>query len=627
MLKGKQILAMVVTAVLMMAVMPVFPAFAAEGDSVETVYPYKDGLTVSKEAGVAIGIRIQLADGTYVGANAGKAGFTQKKATVEFYNGETLIGTMENVYPNANLLDGTTNPATKSVFCYIWDAPVGGPYTVTAKAYDLTDPESPVLIGTSEARTVTVKQFQEETGAYTEGFDGDTLSLTEDPALADVAAAAEKTYQLTDSAGNFTFDIGSHNADTQLTAVTLKDTAALSNTAPEQAPAPGKSLGILRQSELGVTESRGPSTPAKLTLNHTIPAGKIIAFDLKYYYPTTEQIEQVVTPGTFTIFQLKSGSGTVGALTMDASGNICINGSRTGSTAKVHGKWYSVRVVMDMVQRYSDIYLDGELIGGQIPFKDSWDMSGFDTNGVEEINITSAYKKQEGYNASQEKGPRTGIYLDDIRIATLVIDNSAPVNTAPVVASLTANGASDSLTVEEGTEVTFQAAATDADGNLASITLYDGENQLTTSATSPLTFATSTLSAGPHTIKVVAVDSEGMSAEKTMTVTVNGAAEPVFAVQEVNFVEEGGNATATVTFLNTTGEAKDAVVLVGLYQNDVLVKVAVSAGGSVASGALPSDVTATVTVDGVTYDMARVMVWDSLSGMRPLHTVTDFPQS
>jgi len=109
----------------------------------------------------------------------------------------------------------------------------------------------------------------------------------------------------------------------------------------------------------------------------------------------------------------------------------------------------------------------------------------------------------------------------------------------------------DNAAFTVGDAITLTATATDADGTVASVKFYDGTTLLTTDNSSPYTYSWTNATAGSHTVKAVATDNSGITAEVTITVKVNvpqgaynGVIHPIPGVIQLEEYDLGGNGIA-----------------------------------------------------------------------------------
>jgi cytochrome c peroxidase len=154
--------------------------------------------------------------------------------------------------------------------------------------------------------------------------------------------------------------------------------------------------------------------------------------------------------------------------------------------------------------------------------------------------------------------------LAEVEVIGQVLTNSAPAVslTAPV------NGTSF---VAPAT-IAFAATATDAENNLARVEFYQGTTKLGEALTAPYTYSWSNVAAGVYTVKARAVDTAGLSAEATATVTVNppvaqNRAPVVSILSPVSGVTMAAPAAVTVEVQASDPDGN--LVRVELYQGAV----------------------------------------------------------
>ncbi len=101
--------------------------------------------------------------------------------------------------------------------------------------------------------------------------------------------------------------------------------------------------------------------------------------------------------------------------------------------------------------------------------------------------------------------------------ANIIINPAPPADAAPSV-SLAApvNGA----TFPSPASVSFSVIASDPDGNLARVELYNGATKLTESSTVPFSFSAENLAPGAYVFTARAIDSAGLLANANLTIRV-----------------------------------------------------------------------------------------------------------
>jgi GH35 family endo-1,4-beta-xylanase len=141
----------------------------------------------------------------------------------------------------------------------------------------------------------------------------------------------------------------------------------------------------------------------------------------------------------------------------------------------------------------------------------------------------------------------------------------------------------DNASFTQGTAITLTATATDADGTVASVKFYDGTTLLTTDNSSPYSFSWTNATAGSHTIKAVATDNSGITAEVSITVKVNvpqspynGVVHPIPGTIQLEEYDLGGNGAAYLD--NTPGSDVTPVVNYRTTE-DVDIETCTDAGG------------------------------------------------
>ncbi|MEZ5045293.1 MAG: Ig-like domain-containing protein [Saprospiraceae bacterium] len=137
-------------------------------------------------------------------------------------------------------------------------------------------------------------------------------------------------------------------------------------------------------------------------------------------------------------------------------------------------------------------------------------------------------------------------------------------NTAPLI---TINTPSNGAIFEEGDPISFQAVASDADGVIQQIDLYEGANLLysvnPTSAPYAASYVLNGLLAGSYNLKAVAIDDDGLIAEKTHTIAV-GPINPPLQFQQIPTTSLGKGDLVFIGFDNDIDNDKDRIIVTNL---------------------------------------------------------------
>jgi len=143
-----------------------------------------------------------------------------------------------------------------------------------------------------------------------------------------------------------------------------------------------------------------------------------------------------------------------------------------------------------------------------------------------------------------------GNYTDS---QTLSVVTAVPDTTPPIVLL-----ASPGSTVA-GT-IVLSATASDASG-VSNVQFYDGTTLITTDSSSPYqaTWDTIAVANGSHTLRAVATDQFGNTAESSVNVTVNNVASPLAIDKQVTTKQSSASSSISVSGLTTT-KANDLLV-------------------------------------------------------------------
>lgn len=142
--------------------------------------------------------------------------------------------------------------------------------------------------------------------------------------------------------------------------------------------------------------------------------------------------------------------------------------------------------------------------------------------------------------------------------------SATPVNVAPTVSIKS----SASSVVAPGT-VTLTATASDADGNLSNIKIYNGSTLLGMGTSSPFSVTATNLAVGSYTFKAVATDSGNLSSSSSVGVTVtnpNRAPSVTLSTTNLDLVAPG-----SVTLISTASDPDGNLSGVKFYNGSTLI--------------------------------------------------------
>jgi len=129
-----------------------------------------------------------------------------------------------------------------------------------------------------------------------------------------------------------------------------------------------------------------------------------------------------------------------------------------------------------------------------------------------------------------------------LHITDLYLEGSVNISNSNPAVSITSPASNSSYC--QGTSVTITANATDTDGTISKVELFDGSNLLVSLTSSPYTYVWANASTGTHTITAKATDDKGGQTTSTaITTTINN----IPAVPSVNSpvtYNQGASATA-----------------------------------------------------------------------------------
>lgn len=131
--------------------------------------------------------------------------------------------------------------------------------------------------------------------------------------------------------------------------------------------------------------------------------------------------------------------------------------------------------------------------------------------------------------------------------------------------SLSITSPTEGQTFTTADPITFSVSATDGNGTISNVKIYDGTTLLTTINSAPYTYNWTGATVGTHQIKVVATDNQGNTSEATVTVKVNlpqgpynGTWHLIPGTIQLEHFDEGGNGFAYSD--NTPGSEVTPVV-------------------------------------------------------------------
>ena len=182
------------------------------------------------------------------------------------------------------------------------------------------------------------------------------------------------------------------------------------------------------------------------------------------------------------------------------------------------------------------------------------------------------------YTASWTSAP-AGTYS----LTAVAVDNEGASTTSPPV-SVTVNGTgnqapsvsfvspSQGATFTAGAQIFVQAAASDSDGTVSRVDLYQGSTLLKSDYTSPYSVYWSSVPAGTHTLTATARDNSGLTRSATITITVNA---PGNQLPNVSISSPSTGATytapATVSIQATASDSDGTISRVEFYRGSTLI--------------------------------------------------------
>lgn len=201
-------------------------------------------------------------------------------------------------------------------------------------------------------------------------------------------------------------------------------------------------------------------------------------------------------------------------------------------------------------------------------------------------NVVKAYTSPDGQNwtieSTQTVTLPTSVYVglavtshNASQRTTATFSNvtvgrpSSGGNQAPTVSfSSPANGA----TFTAPARIYVNASATDADGTIARVDLYQGTRLLKADSTNPFSYSWTNVAAGTYQLRAVAYDNAGSTQTATVSVTVNAAGNQLPAVSITSPANNASfTAPANVTIQAAASDADGTISRVEFYRGTTLV--------------------------------------------------------
>jgi len=305
---------------------------------------------------------------------------------------------------------------------------------------------------------------------------------------------------------------------------------------------------------------------------------------------------QIGTGGTFMTSALSAGTHTVTLTATDADGNTgaasitltVVNQAPSASiTAPADSSTFGVGAAVTFTGTGSDPE-DGALTGAALVWTSSVDgqigtgvtfMTSALSVGTHTITLTAT-------DANAQTGTAS---------ITLTVVNQAPS------ASITAPA--DGSVVTQGDVVTFAGTGSDPeDGALTGASLV-WTSSLDGQIGTGVTFMTTLLSVGTHTVTLTATDSQGQAGTASLQITVNPQAARLTVTPGFAALDVGGMTTLSVAAFDATGAPITSPPLTVVSRNGAVASAPSTAVTGVATG-----VTDVVVTSGMGADSARIAV-------------------
>lgn len=229
------------------------------------------------------------------------------------------------------------------------------------------------------------------------------------------------------------------------------------------------------------------------------------------------------------------------------------------------------------------LYVNGDFLRRDFEAPYEWDGAGQDS---ELANL------QEGEYLLEAAGiDNNGEYTLETIMITVGGDGSQDM--PPVVSFSTPN---NGQTFEEGTDLMVAVNASDPDGNVTNVALYFDEQLVSNDNSAPYEWGTNdplleNLQVGTHSLRAVATDNDGLTAESTIMINVSSNSNIAPTVSFMSPTD--GQSFMEGTDLYVKVEASDSdgsIASVDLYFNDELVRTETTAPYEWGNGEFSDDV-------------------------------------
>ncbi|NJL76355.1 MAG: hypothetical protein HC892_16400, partial [Saprospiraceae bacterium] len=306
---------------------------------------------------------------------------------------------------------------------------------------------------------------------------------------------------------------------------------------------------------------------ANLTVNATASDANGTVSKVALFYDNVLVNDDTAAPYTWTINSLVAGAHTLRAVATDNQGataettvNITVNAATGGNTpptvaitAPTNGQTFTAGANLTVNATASDangtvskvaLFYDNVLVNDDTTAPYTWTINSL---------VAGAHTLRAVATDNQGATAETTVNITV---------NAATSNTPPTVAITTpANGAS----FQAGTNLLVQANASDANGTVANVALFYDNQLVSTDATLPYSWTINNVVAGAHTLRAVATDNQGATAETTINITVQGATtgdgKPVVTIttpQDGATFGIGTNLTVKADVVDADGSVRNA---------------------------------------------------------------------
>ena len=478
-------------------------------------------------------------------------------AKVEFYNGSTLLST-----------------STSSPYTYNWTNVAVGNYTLTARAYDnggatttsaaiavkvnapnqmptvsITAPANNAAFTAPASITITANAADSDGSiSKVEFYNGSTLLST--------STSSPYTYSWTNvAAGNYSLTAKAYD---NVQAVTTSSAISVKVNAPNQAPA---------VSITAPANNAGYTAPASVSITANASDSDGSISKVEFYNGSTLLSTSTSSPYAYSWTNVAPGSYSLKAIAYDNTG-----ATTTSATVSI-----TVNAANAIATVYEHCNYDGYAIGLGIG---DYTLSQLIALGVKNNDLSSV-KVQSGYQIT--------LYADDNFQGTALVvtsDNSCVVannfndQTTSIKVSAVVSNNSPSVAITSPSNntnytapasISIAATASDSDGSITKVELYNGSSLLVTLTSGPYNYNWTNVAAGNYSITAKAYDNQGATTTSSVvSVKVNAPNQAPSVAITAPANNSTYTAPASISVTATASDSDGSITKVELYNGSTL---------------------------------------------------------